>query len=290
MFSSPNEKVIIKSKDGVFSRISVFRNEIKRAPVVIIIPAMGVKASFYEPLALPLVKKGLNVVTTDLRGHGESSIRPKRNADFGYSEMVLYDWPCIMDQVKMLFPHSQKIVLGHSLGGQLSLLYLAENPAAIDCLIMVSAPSLFYKDWQFPSSLALLFSTQIFHWIARAFGNFPGRKIGIGGTEAMKLVGDWARVVRTGRYDMINPSLNYESHVRVLQIPVLGISFADDGFAPKRAVDRLCKKMPRASVTRWHFSPEECDCKKLGHFWWINQSESLAGRISHWLTGLNNGK
>ena len=192
MFPSPAEKVCLKSKDGVLSRITVFRNEVKRAPVLVIMPAMGVMASFYEPFALQLVKKGLNVVTSDLRGHGESSIRPKRNTDFGYSEMVLYDWPCIMAQVEMLFPHSQKIILGHSLGGQLSMLYLAENPAAINCLIMVAAPSLFYKDWPFPRSISLLFSIQIFHWIARAFGKFPGRKIGIGGTEAMKLVGDWA--------------------------------------------------------------------------------------------------
>ena len=106
MFSSPNEKVCIQSKDGALSRITVFRNTVKRAAVVIIMPAMGVNASFYAPVAQSLVKQGLNVVTADLRGHGESSIRPGRNADFGYSEMVLYDWPCIMAQVKMLFTHS----------------------------------------------------------------------------------------------------------------------------------------------------------------------------------------
>jgi predicted alpha/beta hydrolase len=288
MFSSPNEKVCIQSEDGVFSRITVFRNTMKRAPIVIIMPAMGVNASFYTPFALSLVKRGLNVVTADLRGHGESSIRPDRTTDFGYSKMVLYDWPCIIAQVKMLFPHSPAIILGHSLGGQLSILYLSENPAAIDRLIMVAAPSLFYKDWRFPRSIALLFSTQIFHWIAKAFGNFPGRKIGIGGTEAVQLVGDWARVVRKGRYDMINPSVDYESRMRMLQIPVLAISFADDGYAPKRAVDRLCQKMPHTSLTRWHFAPEDFGCKKLGHFWWINQSEPLTERISRWLTDVLN--
>ena len=282
--SSPNEKVNIQSKDGVFSRITVFRNTVKQAPVLIIIPAMGVSANFYVPLAFMLVEKGLNVVTADLRGHGESQIRPERNVDFGYREMVLYDWPCVMAQVKMLFPQSLKIILGHSLGGQLSTLYLAENPTSIDSLILVAVPSLYYKDWQFPRSTTLLFSTQIFHWIARALGYFPGRKIGIGGTEAMQLVRDWARVVRTGRYDMINQTFDYESCLRLLRIPVLAISFTDDGFAPKRAADRFCQKMSNISLTRWHLDPVNFDCKKLGHFWWINQSESLADRISRWLT------
>ena len=284
MYTSPNEKVRIKSKDGVLSRITVFRNPLNHAPVVIIIPAMGVKASFYSPLAHLLVKQEFNVVTADLRGHGESSIRPGRHADFGYREMVLYDWPCIMSRVKMLFPHSPITILGHSLGGQLSTLYLAENPTAIDGLIMVAAPSLYYKHWPFPRSINLLFSTQIFHWIAKALGYYPGRKTGIGGTEATQLVGDWARVVRKGRYDMINKNLDYESCLRILRIPVLAISFSDDDFAPKRPVDHLCQKMPNISLTRWHFAPENFGCEKLGHFWWINQSEPLADRISRWLT------
>jgi predicted alpha/beta hydrolase len=245
---------------------------------------MGVSANFYAPFAYMLVKQGLNVVTADLRGHGESYIRPGRNVDFGYREMVLYDWPCVLAQVKMLFPHSVKLILGHSLGGQLSTLYLAENPTSIDSLIMVAAPSLYYKDWQFPRSITLLFSTQIFHWIAKVFGYFPGRKIGIGGTEAMQLVGDWARIVRKGRYDMINQTIDYESSLRLLRIPVLAISFTDDGFAPKRAVDRLCQKMPNICLTRWHLAPVDFGCKKLGHFWWINQGESLVDRISCWLT------
>jgi len=281
--SSLNEKVEIQSKDGILAKITVFRNTVAQAPVLILMPAMGVNASFYAPFAQALVKQGLNVVTADLRGHGESNIRPGRNVNFGYREMVLYDWPGIMAQVKMLFPHSLKIICGHSLGGQLSTLYLAENPASIDGLIMVAAPSLYYKDWQFPASITLLFSTQIFKLIAKALGYFPGRKVGIGGTEARQLVSDWARIVRKGRYDMINPATDYESHLRVLRIPVLAVSFSDDGFAPERPVDRLCQKMPNACLTRWHFAPANFDCQKLGHFWWINQSESLADRISRWL-------
>lgn len=284
MNSSTSEKVRIKSKDGVLSRITVFRNPLNHAPVVVIMPAMGVKASFYAPLAHLLVKQELNVVTADLRGHGESAIRPGRHVDFGYREMVLYDWPCIMSQVKMFFPHSLKIILGHSLGGQLSTLYLAENPASIHSLILVAAPSLYYKHWPFPRSIKLLFSTQIFHWIAKALGYYPGRKIGIGGTEAIQLVKDWARVVRTGRYGMIDKNLDYESCLRRLRIPVLAISFTDDDFAPKGAVDHLCQKMPNVSLTRWQLAPENFDCKRLGHLWWINQSEPLAYRLSRWLT------
>jgi predicted alpha/beta hydrolase len=59
-------------------------------------PAMGVKAALHAPFANSLVKQGLNVVTADLRGHGESLIRPGRSTDCGYGEMVRCDWPSIL--------------------------------------------------------------------------------------------------------------------------------------------------------------------------------------------------
>ena len=115
--SSLNDKVEIQSRDGILSKITIFRNTVEQAPVLILMPAMGVNASFYEPFADALVKQGLNVAMADLRGHGASNIRPGRNADFGYRELVLYDWRCVMAQVKMLFPQSLNIICGHSLGG-----------------------------------------------------------------------------------------------------------------------------------------------------------------------------
>jgi len=250
---------------------------------MVVMPAMGVKAAFYAPLADALVKRGLNVVTADLRGHGESGIRPGRRTDFGYGEMVRYDWPCIMDRVKTLFPYSPKIILGHSLGGQLSTLYLAEHPFEIDRLILVAAPSLYYRDWPFPHSLTLLFSTQMFFLVAAALGYFPGRRMGVGGTEAVRLIRDWARLVRRGRYDMVNPSVDYESLLEELRIGVLAISFSDDGFAPRRAVDRFCSRMPSSSLTCWHLTPQDFGCKQLGHFRWVYQGEQLAQRMARWL-------
>ena len=47
-----------KGKDGAFSRITVFRNKAKQAPVLIIMTAMGVSANLYEPFAYSLVKQG----------------------------------------------------------------------------------------------------------------------------------------------------------------------------------------------------------------------------------------
>jgi len=276
-------EIKIRSDDGVSSQITLFPAFDERAPTLICMPAMGVGARFYEPLAHHFVKGGLNVVTADLRGHGNSGIRPGRTSDFGYGHMVVYDWPCIIDEIGAHFPDSIKIILGHSLGGQLSTLYLSENPEKVTPLILIAAPSLYHRDWPFPHGLRLLLMTQMFALIAALLGYHPGRRLGIGGTEARRLVYDWARITRKGRYDMIRNGVDYERLSRHLRMPVLSISFSDDGFAPRVAVDRLCQRMPRAQVTRWHLTPKDMGCRSLGHFSWVKQSERLVPMITTWI-------
>jgi len=280
-------KIKVRSDDGVSSKITVFPALDLRAPTIICMPAMGVKARFYEPLAYDFVKKGLNVVTADLRGHGDSGIRPNRTSDFGYGDMVVYDWPSIIDQTRNHFPDSLKIILGHSLGGQLSTLYLSEKPEKATGLILIAAPSLYYRDWPFPHGLRLLLMTQTFALIASILGYHPGKKLRIGGTEARRLVSDWARIVRKGRYDMIRKGVDYEELSGNLEMPVLAISFSDDGFAPKRAADRLCQRMPLAELTRWHLTPRDLGCGSLGHFSWVKRSERLVSMITNWIEAVS---
>ena len=285
-FSRPRQ-IKVQSDDGACSKITVFPALNERAPIVICMPAMGVKARFYEPLAHNFVKEGLNVITADLRGHGESGIRPGRTSDFGYGDMVVYDWPCIMDQADKHFPDSPKIILGHSLGGQLSTLYLSENPDKAAGFVLITAPSLYYRDWPFPRDLRILLMTHTFALVAGILGYHPGRKLRVGGTEARRLIYDWARITRKGRYDMIRKGVDYEKLSANLEMPVLAISFSDDGFAPKPAADRLCRRMPLAELTRWHLTPGDLGCSSMGHFSWVKKSERLVSMITNWIEMIN---
>ena len=280
-------KIKIRTDDGASSRITVFPALDERAPTVICMPAMGVKARFYEPLAHNFVKKGLNVVTADLRGHGDSGIRPDRRNDFGYGHMVVHDWPCIIDQTEKHFPDSPRIILGHSLGGQLSTLYLSEHPEKAAALVLIAAPSLYYRDWPFLRDLRTLLMTHSFALIAGILGYHPGKKLRLGGTEARRLIYDWARITRKGRYDMIRKGVDYEKLSRNLEMPVLAISFSDDSFAPKLASDRLCQRMPLAETTRWHLTPGNLGCSSLGHFSWVKQSERLVSMIINWIEAVS---
>ncbi len=148
------EEIEIAALDGVASAITVFtKDHVPLAPVLVCMPAMGVPARYYEPLAEPIVKEGWRFVTADLRGVGLSSIRVRRGVSFGYHEMVSFDWPAVVLKAQALFPGAPVYLLGHSLGGQLSVLFLAANPGAASGLILVAAPSVHWRGWDPPPEL-----------------------------------------------------------------------------------------------------------------------------------------
>ena len=273
------EEVGIEGKDGVTSRITVFADDFSHtAPVLICMPAMGVPAKFYDPLAVPVVKEGWRLVTADLRGNGLSSLRASRKVSFGYHEMVTFDWPAVVEKVKTLFPGAPIYLLGHSLGGQLSALYLAANPEACTGLILVATPSVYYKGWDFPLNLGILAGTQLACAIARILGYFPGKRIGFGGTEARGVIRDWAHTGRTGRYELAGSAVDFERLLGELELPVLSICFAVDLLAPERAVANLCAKMKRCRITH-HLLGDE----NLGHLQWVKNPQPVIEQIKQWL-------
>lgn len=273
------KQIDITALDGSASKITVFTaDHAAKAPVLICMPAMGTAARFYEPLALPILREGWRFVTADLRGVGLSAVRVKRGVSFGYGDMVGSDWPAVVQKAQALFPGAPVYLLGHSLGGQLSALYLAANPAAAAGLILVAAPSVHWRGWDAPLSAGVLAGTQAARAVAELLGYFPGRKLGFGGTEARGVIRDWARQARTGRYEFRGASTDYERLLAELEAPVLAFSFDDDFLSPPRAVGNLLAKMHRARVTHVTLSGDGLD-----HFRWVRNPDALVGKIREWL-------
>lgn len=280
------ELVAVKAADGALSKITVYREGVDpRGPVLLIMPAMGVHADYYEPMAVDCVAAGWNAVTADLRGNGRSNLRVDRGVDFGYHHLVEYDWPATIAAVKEMFPESRLYLTGHSLGGQLSALYLARRPDDAAGLILIAAGSVYYRGWNFPESLGVLALTQFSRLISTVLGYYPGRRFGLGGTEARTLIRDWSYQSRTGQYKPAGSPHDFESLLRTLRKPVLAISFEDDGLTPYKAVGHLCGKMPEAVVTRLHVKPRDLGVHELGHFKWVRNFSMLTGKIGSWMNG-----
>lgn len=281
------KEIPITTEDGFSSVITIFTDDShdQSTPVFICLPAMGAPARFYRPLVKCLVKTGYNAVTSDLRGNEKHSVRPSRKMNFGYHEMITYDWPAIIKKTQEQFPGNPLYLLGHSMGGQLSALYLSINTVPVKGLITIACPSLYFRKFGrgIKAPLAMLFGSQISYLTALALGYFPGKKIGVGGIEARNVVKDWSFEALTGCFNITNNKYNFEKHLRDIRCPVLAISLDGDPLAPLSAIKYFHRKLKNARVTYLHLTAEDFGLKKHNHFNWIRRSQVIAREVKNWL-------
>lgn len=283
------EKFRHRSYDGAMSDVNFFIPSAENnLPVVVLFPAMGVKATYYTEFAKLLAAQHLIVCCTELRSNGSSDVRPSRKVNFGYFEMLWNDYYSIIDLVRKKYPNHPIYLLGHSLGGQLAALYAAMNQESIDGLILVASGSVYYRAFQFPKSIGLLLSTQLAWIISKILGSFPGKYLGFGGHEARGVMRDWAYQARTGHYKLANSDNDFEMLLSEVQKPLLAISIANDKLAPSTTVDHLCSKLPSSTITRWHYESDQALKKIIDHFNWVKHPEFFIKRIVSWISSQPN--
>jgi predicted alpha/beta hydrolase len=253
-------------------------------PIIVITPAMGVTATYYQPLCQEISGHGLIAATVDLRGLGQSDWRASRRKDYGYHEMVHCDWPAFLAAIRERHPRNPLFLMGHSLGGQLSLLYLSSHPHSVTGLILVASASVYHQCYDQPWKLLL--QTQLAWAVAELMGHFPGDRIGFAGREARLEIRDWARVARTGefRFRRWGHTHDYEPLLARLKMPVLAVSFDDDELAPAMAVTNLCRKIGACDIEHRHYQPAQLGHASLGHFQWVKRAERLIPEILPWIT------
>ncbi|WP_170110573.1 alpha/beta hydrolase family protein [Flavilitoribacter nigricans] len=271
------------SADGFASTVRAFTNPQRpHADVVLLLPAMGTTAAYYSPFAEALVEAGYHVVTADWRGKGLSIIRAGRNADFGYREILHYDFPALFDCVRSEFPKNEIIVYGHSLGGQLGSIYLAAHPEEqVTGLVQHFSCHCHYKNWDYQSwKMYLWFKT--FPWIARLFGYFPGEQVGFARREARTFMRDWGYSGTKGKYHPKGTWQAYDSLGHLLTTPILSFSLEGDQLAPRRGAEHLFGLFPNARVTHRHLPADSGERKPYSHFNWVHQPSLFIQQMKEW--------
>lgn len=278
------EEVKVSLADGSSTVISVYRCSDPDADVLIIGPALGIRASYYEPFAEALSASGINAVIMDLRGNGMSSVRPSRKVDFGYREMISLDYEGIITTTGHMFPGNRIFFCGHSLGGQLASLYASRNPGRVDGIILIGSCTTYFRGWKGLSGMRILASTQLIGAIASVLGYYPGQRIGFGGTEARSQMQDWSRLGRTNKFILNGDDFDYESALADLAIPILSISFEGDDLAPEGAVRLLLEKFSAGAHVTYHYlTRDHPSNRKYSHNNWVKKPDGIIGLITDWL-------
>lgn len=279
------ERVVINSADGWPLSVSLFaaRDAHGVKPVLIIFPALGAPAKAYTAMSAYLSRHGYTVMAVDPRSIGESGPPPSREIDHGVDECLYKDWPAIIQYARERYFDRPVVLIGHSIGGQISALYAGLRPDEINGLILLTAPNVHYRNWGLVGGVGTYIFFRLVRHFAQRRGYLPGHALFFKNPIARRLALDLAGWATTGRYrgstgESLAPLFTTAS------CPVLAISFTDDrSLAPKRGVDNLCEQLCSAPITRWHLSPAELGLPSAGHFDHLRNGTQLWQRIMSWL-------
>ena len=264
--------------------ITIFPTQNRNAPILLLYPAFGVKATYYAKFAKQLTQVGIQVITADLRGHGLSSVRPDKTNNYGFQEMIA-DLKAVSDYTKEKFPTQKIYLLGHSLGGQTASLAIAKYPNLANGLIIIGAPNVHYKNW----SGIHYYRRKLLVQLLPAFGAFvalfPKLKIG-GYYTTKKQAQEWGYTGKTGKYQVIGDHLDYKMAFKKVNCPILSIFIEDDGMVPKLAMEKLAGKFTQAKVTDITLTHQMAG-QKVSHINWPRTAtQAMVNIIEDWIAVL----
>ncbi|WP_267223902.1 alpha/beta hydrolase family protein [Dyella silvae] len=276
----PSETLPAATADGARADVLLQLPAGHVAQVLYWLPALGISAKHYLPLAQSLAERGIAVAIHEWRGIGSSNRRAGRRENWGYRELLQDDLPAGLAAIRRRLPHADYRLGGHSLGAQMASLYAALHPQEVAGLVVVASGSPYWRQFRFGRFIWLAYVAA--PWLARAVGYLPGRRLGFGGNEARRLIDDWARSGRTGRYAAQGLDEDLEQRLRQLKLPVLALRLQDDWLGPQASLAWLLGKMPHSRSVQQVITAADLSTGHADHFGWMKAPWPIAERMADW--------
>lgn len=251
--------------------------------LVVFLPALGASVDIYRTMAQAWATLGYRVATVELRGGKQSSVTDVRAHNFGYNEILNMDLASIVPRLRAEAAGQPFLLAGHSLGGQLALLYASRHPGEVDAVVLLAGGSNYYdampRGQRFKRHLGL----RIVRTIDQVLRFFPGDRLGFGGRQPLNMILDWTQEALTGRYCVKGDVSDYNHDLEQLKVPVLMISLQGDSLVPRSSADYLARKLSRARVTQIEVCTE--DGKAYHHFRWVKKPAPILAQVDQWFGG-----
>lgn len=248
---------------------------------VLIAGAMGVRQDYYAPFAESLAAQGFAVTTFDYRGMGFSRNGSLRGFDTDIIKWAEQDVDAMIGAARV--QAAPLYLVSHSLGGQ--ILGLVPRRHEVDAMFTVASGTGYYKhNTSMPLQVRFLWYVAM-PLYTRIFGYFPGKKLRKVGDLPRGVALQWTRWCKHPEYivdDAGRPM--HEGHANI-RIPIFGLSFEDDEYIPKVAIDQLHGFYRAANIERRHVAPKDIGLRRVGHFGFFKPQyrESLWPLAIDWL-------
>jgi len=242
------------------------------APIVLVAPAMGIGSRFYRLLAEAFEGRGWSARALPRRGFEPTDPPASRGVDWSYSDEIDVIAHAVAD-ARAQAPERPVILLGHSLGAQLSAAHQISHPAA-DGLVTVGGCLPYHRFYPLAGLPILIQAGVIVPALTGVFGFLP--KPAFGGPGARTQMREWARMALTGRTPF--PS------AEPVRSPSLVVALEGDRLAPERAVEEFAARLfAPENVTTWHY--RHADVPPDGsndHIGWARRPAPVVDRIITW--------
>ncbi len=263
----------VPSTDGYPLAATLFHPAIAGPPsqVILIIPAMGVRQTFYFKLAEFVATSGRLAITFDYRGSGESA--PSRLRGFGAD---LEDWgrrdiTAMIQLAGELLPGARVGVVAHSVGGQ--LFGMATNNENVECVLALGSQSGYWRHWSGRSRRRVwVLWHLIIPILSRVMGYFPGSWFGLGRDTPRDVARMWAYWGRHPDYLMGRLDESGRAGYAGFRGRIRAISATDDWIAPEPAVAAWLEFYPNAQRELRMVAPAELAVDSIGHFGYFREA------------------
>jgi len=234
---------------------------------------MAVPSSFYSPLVEAFENAGWAARVLPRRGFERDLPRASREHDWSYADEIA-DTQAALDAAREEHPDRPVLLLGHSLGGQLSgAVQVGDRPA--DGLVLVGASLPHFKHYPAGGVPIATMSVAV-PLVTRLWGHLP--KPWFGAPGARTLMREWAAAVRTGR-----PPYAIK---RRSTAPTLAVHLAGDNYSVASAA-RLFEDalVEPAALTRWEYTRDLVpEGGSTHHVFWVKQPSPVVDRVVRWWT------
>ncbi|MCO4745218.1 MAG: alpha/beta fold hydrolase [Proteobacteria bacterium] len=257
---------------------------------VLLLPALGIEARFYQRLAEALSARGVDVAVVEQRGHGRSAIRPSRSVDFGWREMIFVDASAALDWLADKSGATVSVVMGHSLGGHHAAILCGQRPEAIDGLVLAATGTAWTGAYTGRTAASIHVLRRVIGPLGLLLGHYPGATLGFGGREARTVMSDWASLAGDNRYVARGIDTDIDAAIAHFPGATLALRMSEDAFAPEAAVEAVLGKLGEgAAITRVTLDAQAIG-KRADHFSWAKHPDAAAERISAWCERLTSSE
>lgn len=243
-------------------------------------PALGASVDYYRPMAETWAGLGYRVATVETRGGKQSSVKNVRAHNFGYNEVLNVDLSSIVPRLRAEAVGRPLLLAGHSLGGQLALLYASRHPSEVDGVVLLASGSNYYGSMPRGKRLTRHIGMRAVRTIDQVLRFFPGDTLGFGGRQPLNMILDWTHEGLTGRYRVKGDATDYDRNLEQLDMPVLMVSLQGDRLVPRTCADYLAKKLTRARVAQIELRADG----GYHHFRWVKEAAPVLAHVDNWIS------